>query len=70
MRSRYPLGRLLAWRDARSGSPEPKEGVEGRTPWAGIPFGEFAFRWEADFPWDGLVVPWGGEFFALERGWR
>lgn len=70
MRSRYPLGRLLAWRDARSGSPEPKEGVEGRTPWAGIPFGEFAFQWEADFPWDGLVVPWGGEFFALERDWR
>lgn len=52
------------------GLPEPKEGVEGRTPWAGIPFGEFAFHWEADFPWDGLVVPWVGEFFALERGWR
>lgn len=25
-------------------------------------------QWEADFPWDGLVVPWGGEF-EVERGW-
>lgn len=31
--------------------------------------GEFAFQWEADLSWDGLVVPWGGEIY-VERGCR
>lgn len=78
MRSRYLLGRLRTRRDPRSGSSEPK-GPRGARRGQGFLLGSFALQWEADFPWDGLVLPWGGEFdvkrgwgefFALERGWR
>lgn len=34
----------------------------------GLSFREFEFQWEADFPWGGLVVSWGGEFYVVERG--
>lgn len=55
------------WRNARPGCSEQK-GSRGARRGRGFPFREFAFRWEADFPWGGLVVPWGGEFCMVERG--
>lgn len=44
------------WRNARPGCSEQK-GSRGARRGRGFPFREFAFRWEADFPWGGLVVP-------------
>lgn len=79
VRGRYPLGRLRTWRDARPGYSEQK-GSRGARRGQGFLWGEFAFQWEAHFPWGRLVVSWVGEFYVVgrgcgefcvvERGWR